>query len=163
MSDLEKRYSPLCRDDDWSFNVIAPKLLGDGKAIAAGMTALVFSGATTHTPYTLTVLSDDSRWGTLLLKGTVNRIYEPHIDYNYEVELFTPCKQLLMPTMERAFVDAIKYDLVAVDEDAFLQGLEFYVSVKGASRLYEAAAHLGVPKERIEYWVNESIKYSQEV
>lgn len=88
-----------------------------------------------------------------------NRIYKfiylGDIDYNNYVRRYND--DLLVPTAERALVDYIRFEKIQ-DEGTLLWAMQDYLDSPNCdiNKLYEVSDFYNVPREEVDYWINEA-------
>lgn len=86
----------------------------------------------------------------------VRYIYNPDIDYEYEVSPSFTNPLILLPSKERALVEYLicgKY----CDEGILIEALKSYLMwFRNLEKLYRTAAHFGLRREVLDYWIQEA-------
>lgn len=92
--------------------------------------------------------------GTIL--GDVHLEYYHFNDDMYR-EVFDRENRLYLPTAERALVDTIAFLDKNYIEGPLIESLQNYLDKhQDLSKLYSVADHYKVPRDKIDYWINEA-------
>ena len=85
-------------------------------------------------------------------------IYYPDLDREHYLVPSASNPDLLIPTRERAIVDYIKLQENYGDEGILIESLQTYLADYSIDlpKLYEVAAFLKLPREELDYWLNEA-------
>lgn len=88
----------------------------------------------------------------------VRYLYNPNIDYEYELTPMNTNPLLLLPSKERALVEFIKCEKWC-DEGILIESLKTYLNwFYNEKHLYEVAAYFQLPKETLDYWIKEALE-----
>lgn len=88
--------------------------------------------------------------------GAVRYLYNPHIDFEYELTPMDTNPLLLLPSKERAIVEYIKCEKWC-DEGTLIEGLKTYLyQFINMDKLYEVADHFELNREILDYWIKEA-------
>lgn len=83
--------------------------------------------------------------------------YYSNIDYEYCVTPSDTNNLILIPSRERAIIDYLRCDKWC-DEGILIEALKSYLAwFKNDKKLYACADHFGVPRETVDYWINEAL------
>ena len=86
----------------------------------------------------------------------VRYVYNPNIDYEYEVTPFFTNPLILLPSKERAIVEYVLCERYC-DEGILIEALKSYLLwFKNLPKLYEVADHFGLSREVLDYWIHEA-------
>lgn len=126
----------------------------DGKHILIGNSALNRHGLLTVVTLQLqceTPIQEINSLGTFIV-----RWYYSTDATNYKNTTESKCKNILVPTIERSIVEYIKY-LSNFSEAYLIEALCTYLSRDtDLQHLYDAAKEYNLPKEVLDYWLNEA-------
>ncbi len=105
-----------------------------------------------------------------IMKGdiTIGRIVSYINDKDFSLAYCTKVEdknlktEVYMPTIERAFVDCIRLDMVCMDEGSFCDSLERYQNGGNFdyNLLIEVANYFGITKNTIDYWLEETSDFN---
>lgn len=88
--------------------------------------------------------------------GCFKMFYNSTIDFKYCLTESPSNKLILLPSKERAIVECIKH-LDWIDEGLLIEGIKNYIAYFWNEKLlYETAKHFDVPRETIDYWIEEA-------
>ena len=132
------------------------------KYVLTGDSALNYCGISVTGNFLPDLMTENEIAGGFRIAGRCNYHYVPNIDYENYVTPLPEVPLILIPTRERAIAENIKYDLAFIDEGYFCDALERYQhsSLFNYELLLEVAEHFGVPKEKIDYWLEESSDFN---
>ena len=127
------------------------------RRVLCGQCALARNGLTTQNSVILDVFTEHSELDGLDLHVMVY-YYNPSIDYEHWVTPSPTNPLLLLPSPERAIVEYVKNEKWC-DEGTLIEALKTYElrkTITNLPLLYEVAEFFKVPKETIDYWLNEA-------
>lgn len=138
--------------------------LGKGPYVLTGLSALVYSGLSSWEDFMPNVLHKDSQLPNVTLFGLVSYLYDPNLDTTHYCRPLAFAPMVYCPTRERALVENIKFNLVNVDEGAFVESMLSYVKYysEDLDKLKEVAEFFQVPYNKVEYWIEEALDYDAE-
>lgn len=86
----------------------------------------------------------------------VRYLYNPNIDFKYELTSEGTNPLLLCPSKERALIEYIKCEKWR-DEGPLIEALKDYLEFfKNIPKLYAAAEYFSVSREELDYWIKEA-------
>lgn len=146
---------------NWYFKNVFPKLTVT-PYVMTGISSMCYNGMSLWEVYEPELLMTIESLDNMHVEGMVHYFYAPDIDYTNYV---TPLKEfpfVLIPSFERSIVENIKHDLRFIDEGAFLDTLERYVTgaFYNEELLYDVADYFNVSRDKIDYWVEESYGFN---
>lgn len=127
-----------------------PKIVCGSTSLARN--ALIYAGADN-----LNLQTSRQRYNGMNV-GMFTLHYNPDIDWKYELKPSETNPLLLLPSKERAIVECIKH-LDWVDEGLLVEALKNYLwrfYDADGEKLYKVAKYFDVPKETIDYWLDEA-------
>ena len=141
-------------DKDYFIKCILPNI-SDNKLVLTGESAFVYNGLSVSGYYKPAVLTNKEFLKGVNLEGLVRYCYisEP-IDTTHYVKPLEEVPKILVPTIERAIVENIKYDLEFIDEGSFYDSLEMYDL--NMELLTEVANHFNVSIDKIKSHLKEA-------
>lgn len=125
--------------------------------VICGQCAVARNGLTTQNYTHLDLFTEYEALDHLNL-AIVMYYYNPSIDTEHWVKPMFTNPNLLLPSPERAIVEYMKNEKWC-DEGTLieaLQGYEFREDICNLPLLYEVAEFFDVPKETMDYWLNEA-------
>lgn len=126
------------------------------KAVICGDHALEESGLLYYNPGArLDIFTKYKELDNLYL-SVISYHYNPNIDYTNFVKPLKSNNNLLVPSMERAIIECIKF-IDTVSEGSLIEVLKDYqLWYKNYDKLYAMAAFYQVSKEDLDYWIYEA-------
>lgn len=126
------------------------------KAVICGDRALEESGLLYYNPGArLDIFTKYKELDNLYL-CVISYHYNPNIDYTNFVKSLKSNNNLLVPSMERAIIECIKF-IYTVSEGSLIEALKDYqLRYKSYDKLYEMADFYQVSKEELDYWIYEA-------
>lgn len=141
-------------DRDYFITKILPNI-SNSTLVLTGESAFVYNGLSLSGYYKPAVLTNKEFLKGVNLEGLVRYCYIPEqIDITHYVKPLEEVPKILVPTIERAIVENIKYDLEFIDEGSFYDSLEMYDL--NMELLTEVANHFKVPMSKIEPYLKEA-------
>lgn len=148
---------------DYYISHIYPKISKD-TIVFTGNCGLVWAGYSVSGIYIPDVLTNIPELKDMRLAGYVNYCYTTTpVDTEHYVKPFRDNPLVLVPTIERAIVENIKYDLEFIDEGYFCDSFERYQHTKeyfNYNLLMEVADFFKVDRAKVDYWLEESSDYN---
>lgn len=85
-------------------------------------------------------------------------VYYPNLDRLHYLVPSVNNPKLFIPTKERTIVDYVKLNDRYGDEGILIESLQSYLHDYGKdlTKLYEVASFYNLPKEQLDYWINEA-------
>lgn len=126
------------------------------KAVITGVCALARNGLVYANATHLDLQTDELRLDKL---HTVpcNFFYNANIDWNYDLSKSESNPLLLLPSKERAIIECIQH-ISWCDEGILIEALKTYLMwFRDDKKLYACADHFAVPRDTVDYWINEAL------
>lgn len=165
---LSYNYNPTVdttKDKEYYLESVLPRIVRGGctKLVLCGTSAMYYNGLCDDKVHCPDVLVETNELDGLRLYDYVNYYYVEDIDY---INYLTPldwCTNILVPSIERAIIECIKYDLRFTDEMYFCDVFGRFINGYSydLSKLEEVANHFDVPMSKVNYWIEESNILSQ--
>lgn len=128
----------------------------DEKRVLCGACALSRVGLVDYNSGHLELMTNDIEFDNFSL-CYITYYYYSKIDYENYVAPLSSNPFILVPTKERAIVEYIKNEKWC-DEGILIEALKSYLMwFRNDEELYKVAEHFKVPKETIDYWINEAL------